>query len=276
MKIITLPLADIDVGIRLRPVDDDHAAEIGASMTAFGQRAPIEVLPRQASTGLYPLIAGAHRLRGATIEGMTAILAVVRDVDDLTAEVMEIDENLSRHELNALDRAVFMARRKDIYLNLHPEVKAGGNRKGDQIRKHADLIQTFSAATAERLGISESTIDRAVARANGLSDATKKLIGTTWIARRASHLDAISKLVSEDQLAVVNLLLAHGAVGEMLTVGAAIRLIKQTPTTRTDVVDADFQKLRRLFERSDVGAQQRFREHLSQMAREAARQGRAA
>lgn len=41
--VVSIPLADIDVGERLRGVDVDAAAVIAASMQEQGQRTPIEV-----------------------------------------------------------------------------------------------------------------------------------------------------------------------------------------------------------------------------------------
>ncbi|MFT8922597.1 hypothetical protein [Acetobacter sp.] len=43
LSVVSIPLADIDVGERLRGIDDDAAAVIAASMQEQGQRTPIEV-----------------------------------------------------------------------------------------------------------------------------------------------------------------------------------------------------------------------------------------
>ncbi|MFT8664020.1 MAG: hypothetical protein ABF772_03195 [Acetobacter orientalis] len=47
---------------------------------------------------------------------------VVKNVNDDEVELLEIDENLCRRELSALDRATFLTRRQDVYQKLHPEV----------------------------------------------------------------------------------------------------------------------------------------------------------
>lgn len=260
MEIITLSVTNIDASDRLRPIDEDYANLIGASMAQYGQRAPVEVLPARAD-GLYPLISGAHRWRGAAIHGLP-VLAVVRHVDADTAELMQIDENLSRHELNALDEAEFLRRRQEIWRKLYPETKAGGARK--QNDKLVVLTQTFSQATADKLRVSERSIQRKVKRAKELirSGVIDRVRGT-WLATRGAHLDAIIKLDSAEQRAVIELLLEAGDGEDAITVADAIRQVRQAPAETEDAVEKDFRKLCRLWERAAPAAKQRFRTFLA-------------
>jgi ParB family chromosome partitioning protein len=265
VEIFTLSVTSVDASNRLRSVDDDYAKLIGASMAQYGQRAPIEVLPARPD-GMYPLISGGHRLRGAQLAGLETIAAIVRAVSDLEADLLEIDENLTRHELNALDRAVFLERRKVIYEELYPEAKHGGSRAKKQADKFVDLLKSFSDATAEKLGVSPRSIDRAVARARNIVPAVREMIGTTWIARRGAHLDAIAKLDAGEQRAVVQLLLQPTEDGSEMTVAEAIRQVRQAPDVEVDVPEADYRKLVRLWEKADVTAKKRFQEYLGRSA----------
>ena len=71
-------------------------------------------------------IAGGHRLEAAKRLGWEEIEAKIwTDVTDDWAAIMEIDDNLAGAEMNALDTAVFLATRKQVYERLHPETKAG-------------------------------------------------------------------------------------------------------------------------------------------------------
>ncbi|MBX9594206.1 MAG: ParB N-terminal domain-containing protein, partial [Roseomonas sp.] len=160
-QILSLPLDLVVVGARLRPVDEDYVALLADSMVEHGQQTPITVGPA-GPDGRHKLIAGGHRMAAAVVAGLKAIDAIVSDATGLDAELLEIDENLMRRELSALDRAVFLARRKDVYEALNPDTKHGGKRdKG----KSTSLSTRFSAATAAKLGVDERTIQRAVARA---------------------------------------------------------------------------------------------------------------
>ena len=50
-------------------------------------------------------IAGERRLRAAKLAGMTALPAIVRDVDSFTQAQMALVENIQREDLNPIDRA---------------------------------------------------------------------------------------------------------------------------------------------------------------------------
>ena len=113
MNIVTIPLDRIDVGDRLRAVDEEYAQLIAASMASDGQRAPIEV-KAEGKDGVHRLIAGGHRCRAAQIAGLTDMQCVVLKVSDLDARRLEIEANLCRHELSELDRSTFLARWKEV------------------------------------------------------------------------------------------------------------------------------------------------------------------
>ncbi len=264
MEIVMIGVDQVDASGRLRPIDEDYATMIGASMAQHGQRAPIEVLPLN-EAGHYPLISGAHRLRGAQLLGMATIAAIIRPVSDLQAEPLEIDENLTRHELNELDRAVFLERRQTIWEELYPETKQGGNRRRDKNDKLVVLVRSFAKATAEKLGCSPRTVERAVARARNIVPAVREMIGGSWIARKGAWLDAIARLDAEEQRAVVRLL-TSGGQEDASSFGEALRIVRQAPAPRVDVVEQDFQKLLRLWKRADVSAREKFREYINREA----------
>lgn len=271
MKIVNIAVDQIDGSGRLRPVDEDYAAMIGASMAQNGQYAPVLVMAA-GEGGKYRLIFGAHRLRGAQIAGLTEVAAIIRDVDGMHALLLETDENLTRHELNELDRAVFIDRRKTIYDELYPETKAGAARWKGQSDKFVVLMKSFSEATAEKLGCSTRSVERAVARARHISSEVRALLAGTWVARRGAHLDAIGRLTSDEQMAVARLLIAPRADDEaQMTVAETLRIVRQVPAARVDVTERDFKKLLRLWQRSDISARAKFRRHLAAEDRAAAR-----
>lgn len=205
---ILIPVADIHIGERLRMVDPDYVAMLAASIGDIGLMHPIEVGAAD-RRGRYPLIAGAHRLAAYRELNLNEVPALVVSVKGLSAQLREIDENLMRRELSALDRAVFLAKRKEVHEALNPHTKHGGDRKSDQVDKFGHLIGSFSSEVAEKLDLSERTIRRAIQRANAIAPDVRARIATTWIARRGSMLDKLAKESPEHQRAMVAELLGE-------------------------------------------------------------------
>lgn len=221
----TLPLGDIAVGSRLRQIDEGHAALLAESLRQTGRlRTPIEVR-RQKKGGkvAYTLIAGGHRYRAAQIIGWETIDAEIYEGTDDTARLWEIDENLIRHELNPLDRAVFLAERKEIYERLHPET-AGGVAGGKARQGSATDIMSFAKDTAERVGLTDRTIQRAVFIANKLAPDVRSALPGTDLARKQSELLALAQLGHNEQRQVLALM--QDPEAGVKGVAAAVRLMK--------------------------------------------------
>ncbi len=127
-----IPIAKIATGDRQRPVRPGVAQAYAESFARGAALPPILVRP--ANEG-YLLVAGAHRLEGARLAGAETILAEVRDLTDDEAIVAEAAENLERHTLGFLDRAVALSAHKGAWERLHPEVRHGGDRKSKFLKK---------------------------------------------------------------------------------------------------------------------------------------------
>ena len=213
-------ISEIKVGDRLRPVDPDHVEVISQSMRDCGKvLTPLTVREDKMSGALW-LIAGAHRLAAAKKAGQETVPCEIhKNLSADEALLMEIDENLCRHDLNPLDRSTSLASRKAVYEALYPEAKHGGDRKSKAIKNQKDKVSvwSFAAATADRTGLDERTIRRAVRVHNRLDpEARKKIIGTE-IARNQSELLALVRFEPERQREVVELLRA----GDVKRVGQA-------------------------------------------------------
>jgi len=201
-----ISIADIDTGFRLRAVDDGYAAMLAENIRETGRlRQPIEV--RTAKSGGFRLIAGAHRLAACTLLEWSAIPAFVFEATEDEARLAEIDENLVRHELNPLDRATFLFERKTVYERLNPEAAKGGDRGNQHTGGKARLseIVSFSRDTAERVGLTERTIQLAVKIATGLAPDVKGAVAGTAIAKTQAELLALAKLGPAEQRAVLGM-----------------------------------------------------------------------
>ncbi|MBX9750865.1 MAG: ParB N-terminal domain-containing protein [Roseococcus sp.] len=193
-QIVEIPLERIIVANRLRPVDDDYVQLLAASMAETGQHTPIEVAPADID-GDHRLIAGAHRVAAAKAAGLPTLRAIVFLGSQDEEALREVDENLMRRELSELDRAVFMAKRAEIYQRLYPETKQGGDRRSDQKDKNVLLISgqaSFRAETSKKLGLSERHVNRVLKRAD-IEPALRALLAPTRWADHGATLDGLVK-----------------------------------------------------------------------------------
>jgi ParB family chromosome partitioning protein len=87
------------------PADDDEAlAELVQSIRELGVIEPIAVRPL-AEQGQYEILAGDRRWRAARQVGLDQVPVIVHDVDDRTAAVIALVENLQRQDLNPMEEA---------------------------------------------------------------------------------------------------------------------------------------------------------------------------
>jgi N6-adenosine-specific RNA methylase IME4 len=200
---------------RLRALNQSKINTLVESMSRQGLLHPILVRPRS-DTG-FTLIAGWHRLEAARQLKWDTIRVEIREgVSDEQAELDEIDENLIRGELSPAETAIHHARRKELYLIVHPEkargkAPGGGRGKGKrpppvfnfddpplEERKNCALPNYAEQAAAET-GSSKRTVEMAVAR--GQIPGLAHLVGTSL--DHGVELDALTKLPENEQRVLI-------------------------------------------------------------------------
>jgi N6-adenosine-specific RNA methylase IME4 len=198
-RVFRRPIDSIDVGSRLRPVDQARVDSLKTSIRELGLRTPISVYGMPLDSRV-KLSAGGHRLEAMRQLGEKSIDCFYENGDALDAELWEIDENLARSELTPADRALFMHRRKEIYLLKYPETANGGDRRSD--RQLGELkereAKRFSAATAEATGQSERAVQRDAARGARISQIALHLIRATRL-NNGVFLDRLKLVPEENQ-----------------------------------------------------------------------------
>lgn len=238
----------IDAADRLRPSDPAWVQAIAASMAEHGQEQPIIV---RRSGDRFVLVAGKHRLDGAQLLGWTAIDADVRhDMTDEQARIVEIDENLMRQELSAIDRAIFLAKRKAIWEALYPETAIRGRRKELRTTCPQFLPSTFAKDVAERTGLSDRTIRRSTELASLLSPEIIAAIRGTKLADNAAALKKLSLLPADRRLKVAQTL----GAGEAKSINAALGVLGLAEPAVTDERLQRSAKFMDLLSRSDPAA----------------------
>ena len=195
----TIPVGAIDDANRLRPVDPAHVQLIAAAIEQQGLLQPISVRLIADEFGYYKLVVGGHRFAALKELGWKELVVgehvIIVETDDFSAQIMEIDENVARHDLNALDRALFLARRKKLYEERNRTFGHGGKRKDGKF-KDEQLSQSlrlgfsprFTEDAAKRTGYAERTIQLAVSLAEALSPDAIAAIRGTMVERNQNEL----------------------------------------------------------------------------------------
>jgi len=180
-----------------------EVARLVESITATGLLQPIVVRP-VLDTDQYELLAGRGRLAAFTKKGHKRILChILEGLDDLQAELVAIDENLVRRKLSALDRGVQMKRRKEIYESLNPSAaRPSGGRKP----KNDETISSFSAETAEQIGVSPRTVQHDVQIGTDITEEAQGVVRGTATEHNKTALLDLARLDREEQVPVARLL----------------------------------------------------------------------
>ncbi|WP_433848540.1 ParB N-terminal domain-containing protein [Brucella pseudogrignonensis] len=204
----TIPLKDIFIGERARPVDEEHAVAIAASMADRGLINPITVRPTPAANGgktPYTLVAGGHRYRGSEINGWEEIDAIVVSADAAEAQLMEISENLYRNELTALDRAIFVMKFREVYEEKFGKINPKGGRPKKQDHDGPVIFahgRQLSERVQERLGFALTTYKRVTAIGQKLHPALRQAVRGTDIENDQKALLKLAAMPETQQAGI--------------------------------------------------------------------------
>lgn len=202
-----IPISSIHIGERARPVDEDHALAIAASMTERGLINPITVRATPAANkGKTPftLVAGGHRIRAAELNQWTDIDTIVVEADAVEAQLIELSENIFRNELSKLERPLFVMKFREIIEEKHGKITRG--RYSDQKVNHwpFDIApgRELSALVQERLGIGKSTYKYVTQIGRNLSPELRNMLRGTAAENDQSKLLKLAKLPRDEQIKI--------------------------------------------------------------------------
>ena len=253
---ITLPIDQVEIDGRLRPVSAAGVETLVASIAEIGQITnPITVRQlRRDGAYSFRIIDGAHRYTAAVQLGWSEIPVRVFECTDDQARLMEIDGNLAGAELNPLDTAVFFATRKAVYERLHPETKAGI--AGANARWNASELSSFASVTAEKFGMTARQVQKIVAAGSRLgSDEIAKLRSAPRQVTLKDLLDIGGIKEAPHRNGVVDAL----AAGQAKNAAAAFKAL-QPPVERPvqSQVEEQLTALLKAWDRAGMSAQRRF------------------
>lgn len=242
---------EIEVVSRLREVSESGVAAVLSSLEELKSIAsPIWV--RKTKSG-YVLLDGAHRIEAAKRFGLTSVPGIAFRCNDKQARLMEIDGNLAGAELDALDTAVFLAARKRVYEELHPETRAG--HAGAAARWNASDIVSFASATAEKFGISQRHVERLVKAGGALDPRDLSLLRKAPKAVTLKDLQVIAKVANAAERYHVVEALSQGTAK---SAAEARRSHNAAPVAPKDPVEEAFQALLSRWERAPMAVRRRF------------------
>ena len=182
MEIRNIKIDQIKIENRLWEINEKRIQPLAESIEKVGLMNPITVLE---SDGEYILIAGEHRINAYKYLKWDTIPCHVyqREFDDIEKDkakcvIMEVDENLMRKIRDVYEESYLLYQRKQAYEKLYPSAtkeakqKLGASKTNgtkDNLSE-ADNVKTFAQDTAEKLGVSERSINRKLRRATILTE----------------------------------------------------------------------------------------------------------
>jgi ParB/RepB/Spo0J family partition protein len=220
-KLVTIPIDSIHVGERLRPLDEKAVQGLMDSIRDLGLLNPINVTENPGGDLPYRLSAGGHRREACKRLGWKEITATVSMLTGPLAELIEVDENLMQTALTLAERAIFTARRKQLYEAIHPETAAGaaqgegkkrsldddgtGRHDGDEI---PNQTPTFSEDTSQKTGRSKRSTERDSERGEKISADVFAAIKGTSLENNGRYLDKLKGMEPRQQMIQVRQWLA--------------------------------------------------------------------
>ena len=196
MRVIDTPLNDVVVKFRMRTPSDDKVSEIAESISQVGLLNPITIDKNN------NLLAGFHRFLAYQKLGYDTIPSIIKDVDKKFSELVEVDENLKRNELNHIEIADHIVKRESLLEELGLTYDATGD---NQYSQDADKLTI--ADIAEGIGLSKRVYQRKKQISKLHPEVKDLLVGTEW----ADSMNELVRLSSEKdsiQLGVCNLLIS--------------------------------------------------------------------
>ncbi|MGC4407560.1 transcriptional regulator [Rhizobium rosettiformans] len=261
----TVSIASIHVGERARPIDEDHAAAIAASMMDRGLINPLTVRSTPAANGgktPLTLVAGGHRLRAAELNGWEEIDVIVVSADAVEAQLIELSENIYRNELTPLDRALFVLKFREVYEEKFGKIARGGDRKSKDTG--CPLIfapgRELSQQVQERLGFGPTTYKKVTRIGQKITPALRAAVRGTPAENDQKELLKLAKLPADDQ----------GRVAASLREGADLKTIwgwlKPKVQLNADALqDETYNKIVALLAKADETTVRRVLDHIVDM-----------
>ncbi len=250
---VELKVSLIDVRRRLRPVKESAVDDI---IVSVGEGRLIQSITVRPVGGRFELVIGAHRLAAFVKMGRLTVTAQIRVLTDLQARQMEIDENLVRSGLTALEQLIFLAERVEVWAAQNPDkivldasqpVKLRGRPPKAFVKLakgggYVPELMGFATETARDTGLSRRSVYRAVQALAGLPEAQRDRLHGTWIARNDAALRQLAAIADAPEQAKVIDLLLEGRTKSIPDARALAAGNRPAVKSASNTVQRDFEK----------------------------------
>jgi ParB family chromosome partitioning protein len=189
----TVAIDQISIGLNRRPLKDEKVAELMESIKANGLLNPITLDQK------LNLIAGLHRLTAYKLLGFDQIeCKIVTYKDAEQARLAEIDENLIRSELDALERAELWLERDQILKRLGLRAKPGDNQYSQKGKEMVSPPPKTTLELAKEAGYTDRTFQQGKQIAGSIDPEVKEVIRGTAIAKSPTTLLRVARAGSKE------------------------------------------------------------------------------
>ncbi len=191
-----MPLISIDkvsIGSNRRPLKDQKVADLMQSIQTNGLLNPITLDQN------FALIAGLHRLTACKLLGFTQIECKVVTCDSDHARLAEIDENLIRNELEALERSELWLERDQILERLGLRARAGDNQYTQRGSEPDSPPVKTTIDLAQEIGYTKRTFQQGKQIAKDIAPEVKAAIRGTSAAKSPKTLLKVARAGSEER-----------------------------------------------------------------------------
>tara|TARA_Y100000739_G_scaffold67093_1_gene56116 strand:- start:13 stop:1533 length:1521 start_codon:yes stop_codon:yes gene_type:complete len=198
-EIVLVPIDQIVVTNRLRKTDPERIKDLAQSIEGIDLLHPISLAEKD---GEYILLDGNHRIESFKLLGRSEVPAIVRKSNELINQLVEVESNLCRSELNAISTAEHILLREELLTKLGRKAVVGNNQYTEEKITNDDL--------ARQMGLTKRTYQYKKSVAN-LHPEVKDLLGETKFAENMMDMVRLQKTPDHIQLEVARLLISQKA-----------------------------------------------------------------
>lgn len=166
--------------------DVDKLAELTASIEEQGMLVPVKLRP---ANGKYDIVFGHRRVAAAREAGLDEIEAIVEGVDDDTAYIQALTENVVREDMNAYDIALALKAIKDATSYTNEKIGEMFGWGESSVRRYLDMLLFDAVVKSPSVAIGVGHVEEAKAGTITDEDAAVvlKKAGEEQLSRRQTR-----------------------------------------------------------------------------------------